>query len=252
MIRILIADDHRLVRVALRQIIERQKIGEVVADVESGEQAVEECRAKSPHVALMDLHMHGIGGLEATRRIVRLDNGCRVVVLTGSVDEPYPSQALKAGATGYVTKQSTLEDVITGIKRAFVGKRYVSPDIAQQLAFKSFGEASNCPFDQLSNREMQITLMVINCHRVHEISENLHLSPKTVNSYRYRIFEKAGRVQRRGARSAGGALRDDQSSGIECGRLSTSPFGRTVTHAHVWPQVWSSCDRVFPTITARR
>lgn len=91
-----------------------------------------------------------------------------------------------------MTKRGAPEDVIVAIKRAYAGKRFVSADIAERLAFQSFDDEANAPFDQLSSREMQIALMVINCQRVQDISAHLHLSPKTINAYRYRIFEKLG------------------------------------------------------------
>ena len=134
--------------------------------------------------------MPGIGGLEATRRITQRDSGIRVVMLTGFEESPYPLQALKAGAAGYLTKKVDANELLKAIKRVFLGKRYLSAEIAQQLAVTSFDEVSEDPFGQLSSREMQIMLMVVNCQKVKEISSNLHLSPKTVNSYRYRIFEK--------------------------------------------------------------
>ena len=190
MIRILITDDHELFRKGLARLLEDEESFEVVGDVDCGERAVELCRDANPHVVLMDLSMPGIGGLEATRRIIRLDGDIRVVVLTARREEPYPSQALKAGASGYVTKTSGIPELVTGVRRAAGGQRFVSADVAQQLALRSFEDTMPCPFDLLSSREMQITLMVVNCQRVQDISEHLHLSPKTVNSYRYRIFEK--------------------------------------------------------------
>ena len=190
MIRTLIADDHKLFRGGLARVLSDVRSVEVVGEAGSGERAIELCREVKPHVVLMDIVMPGIGGLEATRRIVRMEERIRVVVLTACREEPYPSQALKAGACGYVTKASGFDELLAAIRRAFAGHRFVSADVAQKLALRSFEDSENCPFEQLSNREMQITLMVINCHRVQEISSNLHLSPKTVNSYRYRIFEK--------------------------------------------------------------
>ena len=190
MIRILIADDHELFRKGLARVLADEESFEVVGDAENGERAVELCRDAKPHVVLMDLSMPGIGGLEATRRIIRLDGDIRVVVLTARREEPYPSQALKAGASGYVTKTSGIPELVAGVRRAAGGQRFVSADVAQQLALRSFEETVPCPFDLLSSREMQITLMVVNCQRVQDISAHLHLSPKTVNSYRYRIFEK--------------------------------------------------------------
>jgi DNA-binding NarL/FixJ family response regulator len=162
----------------------------IVGEARSGEEAVTMARELSPNIVLMDICMPGIGGLEATRRITQRDAGIRVVVLTGFEDSPYPLQALKAGAAGYLTKKVGADELVKAVKRVFLGKRYLSGEIAQQLAVTNFEEANHDPFGQLSSREMQIMLMVVNCQKVKEISSNLHLSPKTVNSYRYRIFEK--------------------------------------------------------------
>jgi two-component system, NarL family, invasion response regulator UvrY len=162
----------------------------VVGEADSGERALVVARDLKPNVVLMDLRMPGIGGLEATRRLQRVDSGIRVLIVTACEGDPYPSQAMKAGAAGYITKGANAEDLEFAIRRVFLGHRHVSDDVAQQLALRSFESVPECPFDQLSNREMQITLMVISCRKVQQISRDLHLSPKTVNSYRYRIFEK--------------------------------------------------------------
>ncbi len=190
MIRTLITDDHEMFRCGLGRLLGDVVAIDVVGQAASGEESVELCRELVPDVVLMDLVMPGIGGMEATRRIMRLEEDIRVVILTGYSEEPFPQQALKAGACGYVTKSSSLEQLVTAIRRAFAGQRYVSSDVAQQLALRSFEDREGCPFEHLSSREMQVTLMVVNCQRVQDISSNLHLSPKTVNSYRYRIFEK--------------------------------------------------------------
>ena len=190
MIRVLIADDHKLFRIGLQKMLREVQDLKVVGEARSGEEAVAITRDLEPNVVLMDICMPGIGGLEATRRIARLQRDIKVIVVTAMEDSPYPMQALKAGAAGYLTKSVNADELLTAIKRVFLGKRYLSTEIAQQLAVNNFDDQAEDPFVQLSNREMQIMLMVVNCHKVKEISINLHLSPKTVNSYRYRIFEK--------------------------------------------------------------
>ena len=115
----------------------------------------------------------------------------RVIAVTVCDEEPFPTRLMQAGAAGYLTKGAALEEMIKAIRQVFAGQRYISVDIAQQLALKPFqpqGEAS--PFDLLSEREMQIALMIADCQKVQSISDKLCLSPKTVNTYRYRIFEK--------------------------------------------------------------
>ena len=190
MIRVLLADEHRLVRAAVGRVLSEEKGICVVGEATSGEEAVTLCREQSPNVVIINLFMTGIGGMEATRRILRLERDIKVIVLSVHADGPYPEQMLKIGATGFLTKASDTRELIACVRKVFFGQRYVSSDVAQALAFSSFERSDQNPFGNLSNREMQIMMMVVNCHKVHEISGNLHLSPKTVNSYRYRIFEK--------------------------------------------------------------
>ena len=186
----LIVDDHRLVRIGLTRMLADAKGMVIVGEADSGERALGLVRETKPNVILMDLRMPGIGGLEATRRLQRIDAGIRVLIVTACDTDPYPAQAMKAGAAGYITKGANAADLEHAIRRVFLGQRHMSDDVAQQVALRSFDTVPECPFDQLSNREMQITLMVVGCRKVQQISRDLHLSPKTVNSYRYRIFEK--------------------------------------------------------------
>ncbi|MEM1435494.1 MAG: UvrY/SirA/GacA family response regulator transcription factor [Pseudomonadota bacterium] len=190
MIRVLIVDDHRLFRAGLVRMLSEVSTVKLVGEADCGEEAVQLCRDLRPNVVLMDLFMPGIGGIEACRRIVAQKLDIKVLMVSGCIENPFPSQALRAGAVGYVSKSILIDELVTAIKKAFVGKRYLSREVAHQLALNSFNEHADSPFEQLSGREMQIMLMVVNCHKVTEISSNLHLSPKTVNSYRYRIFEK--------------------------------------------------------------
>lgn len=168
---------------------------EVVAQAASGEEAVEFVRGDVPDIVLMDIRMPGIGGLEATRRILRIDDSIRVIVVTACADDPYPTRVMQAGASAYITKSADIKEMIRAIRMAHSGQRYISPEIAQKMALKQLGGDGSeddrlSIFDKLSERELQIAMMVVDCQKVQDISDKLCLSPKTVNSYRYRIFEK--------------------------------------------------------------
>ena len=165
----------------------------VVGQAENGEDALKLVRELDPDVVLMDAKMPGIGGLEATRKMLRQQPEIRVIAVTACGEEPFPSRFLQAGASGYLTKGAAMDEMVKAIRLVHSGQRYISPDVAQELALKPFRtESEVSPFDQLSEREMQIAMMIVNCQKVQEISDKLFLSPKTVNSYRYRLFEKLG------------------------------------------------------------
>lgn len=190
MVRVLLVDDHDLVRVGVKSLLETANGIEVVGEASSGEDALKLVKELQPNVVLMDVKMPGIGGLEATKRIARQYPDTKVLVVTVYADEPYPSRVLQAGAMGYITKGTSLEEMVQAIKMVNVGKRYLSPEVAQQLALKHLNDESQSPFEQLSEREMQVLIMITSGQKVNEISDQLFLSPKTVNSYRYRLFEK--------------------------------------------------------------
>lgn len=192
MIKVLIADDHHLVRLGTSRLLADMEGMDVVGQAASGEEAIDMVRDLKPDVVLMDIQMPGIGGLEATRRCIRLDPDLKVIAVTVHEVEPYPSKLLKAGAHGYLTKHAGVDEMVLAIRKVMSGQRYISSEIAQHLALRPFSDKTKTPFETLSNREMQIALMVIDGHRVTDISESLSLSPKTVNSYRYRVFDKLG------------------------------------------------------------
>ena len=194
MISVLVVDDHDLVRSGITRMLADNPDIEVIGEASSGEAAVDAVRQKRPDIVLMDIRMPGIGGLEATRKILRLDDSIRVIVVTACADDPYPTRVMQAGATAYITKGADLDEMVRAIRKAHSGQRYISPEIAQKMALKQLGgDADDQPeslFDRLSEREMQIAMRVVDCQKVQDISDKLCLSPKTVNSYRYRIFEK--------------------------------------------------------------
>jgi len=154
---LMIVDDHRLVRVALGAMLSEARGMEVVGQAESGEESLTLARELAPNVVLMDLKMPGIGGLEATRRLLRADPGIRVVVVTACSEDPFPAQAIKAGAAGFLTKGASRDELLSAIRKVFLGQRCMSHHIAQHLALKSFDETSGCPFDSLSNHSPRDT-----------------------------------------------------------------------------------------------
>ncbi|MBD1554290.1 UvrY/SirA/GacA family response regulator transcription factor [Pseudomonas typographi] len=191
MIKVLVVDDHDLVRTGITRMLEDIDGFQVIGAAQSGEQALQCARDLRPDVILMDVKMPGIGGLEATRKLQRSFPEIKVVVVTVHEEDPFPTRLLQAGAAGYLTKGAGLEEMVQAIRLVFAGQRYISPQIAQQMALKSFQpQTSGSPFDLLSEREIQIALMIVGCQKVQHISDTLCLSPKTVNTYRYRIFEK--------------------------------------------------------------
>ncbi|WP_213878793.1 UvrY/SirA/GacA family response regulator transcription factor [Pseudomonas sp. dw_358] len=191
MIRVLVVDDHDLVRTGITRMLADVDGLQVIGQADSGEQALTCARELAPDVILMDVKMPGIGGLEATRKLQRSHPDIKVVAVTVCEEDPFPTRLLQAGAAGYLTKGAALDEMIQAIRLVFAGQRYISPQIAQQLALKSFQpQTTQSPFDLLSEREIQIALMIVGCQKVQTISDKLCLSPKTVNTYRYRIFEK--------------------------------------------------------------
>lgn len=192
MIKVLVVDDHELVRTGIARMLDDQEGIRVVGQADSGEQAVQMARDLSPDVVLMDIKMPGIGGLEATRRMLRQDDGLRVIAVTVCEEEPFPSRLMQAGAAGYLTKGADMDEMVRAIKVVNSGQRYISPEIAQTMALRPFATASAAPLDMLSERELQIMMLIVNCHKVQDVADQLCLSPKTVNTYRYRIFDKLG------------------------------------------------------------
>ena len=190
MIKILIIDDHELVRTGLRMILEEVSDFQVVGEVKSGEDGLRFCRKNAPDIVLMDVNMPGIGGLEATKQIVRLSENTRVICLSMHTENPIPAKVMSMGAFGFVTKDAEPQEMILAIHKVAAGQKYIAPDIAQQIAIGKLDMDDKNPFEQLSDRELEITLMLVRGKRVPEIAQSLNISAKTVNTYRDRMFDK--------------------------------------------------------------
>jgi two-component system, NarL family, invasion response regulator UvrY len=189
-INVLIVDDHDLIRYGIKKLLGEARDINVVGEAASGEAAVKLARELNPDIVLMDLKMPGIGGIEATHKLLRANSKIKVIAVTSCNEEPFPYRLVRAGASGYVTKTADVEELLTAIRRVYSGHVYITPEIAQQMALRQATNASKSPFAELSERELQVMWMITHGHKVHEIAEKLCLSPKTVNTYRYRLFEK--------------------------------------------------------------
>ncbi len=189
-VNVVVVDDQLLVRTGLVAMLQADDGIEVVGEAGSTEQALTLCREKRPDVVLLELQLPGVGGLEAIRRIHRNVPDSRIIAVTAHRRSPLPRMALQAGAAGFVTKFVAPDEVLIAIRRVVAGDTYVSSDIANEMAVANNGHGGISPFNLLSDREMQVCMMICHCEKVPHIAEQLHLSTKTVNTYRYRIFEK--------------------------------------------------------------
>lgn len=193
-LRILLADDHTLMRQGLRRILEERSDWEVVAETGNGREAVRQALELKPHVAILDIAMPLLNGIEATRQITRRLPEARVLILSMHSDEAYVAQALRAGARGYLHKDSADTDLIKAVAALAQGKSFFSPAVAsvmlddyvRHLAEKGITDR----FDSLSEREREVFQLIAEGHSNKEIAELLHLSTGTVETHRARTMEK--------------------------------------------------------------
>lgn len=191
-INVLLVDDLDLVRTGIKKMLDTVQGIKVVGEASSGEEALTEARKLNPDVVLMDVRMPGIGGYEATRKLIRAHPDMKVLVVTVCDNDFYPARLLQVGAAGYLTKGATMEEMVQAIRSVHHGQRYISPDIAARLAFRHVSDEDDSPFKSLSERELQVVLMITKGMKVQDIAAKLFLCAKTINSYRYRTFEKVG------------------------------------------------------------
>lgn len=192
MTKILVVDDHDLVRMGIVRMLSDVGGYQVVGDAKSGEEAVTKARMLLPDVVLMDVKMPGMGGLEATKKLIAARPSVKVIAVTACDDDLYPNRLMQAGAKGYVTKGAEFSEIVNAINKVIRGDLYMSTNLAQQMALKNFlgGSHQDSPFEKLSSRELQTAMCIAKGQKVNDIAASFCVSPKTVNSYRYRIFEK--------------------------------------------------------------
>jgi two-component system invasion response regulator UvrY len=190
-LRVILVDDHAIVRAGLRRLIESAKNIEVIEECESGEQLVEAYFRCKPDVTVTDLSMPGIGGLEAIRRIRAKDANARILVLSAHEDVVFPVRVIKAGALGYLSKRTVPEALVRAIYTVARGKTFLERDIAQKMALDGIAGTGD-PFKELTDREFEVFRMLAEGRSVNDVAEKLFLSPKTVGTYQTRILQKTG------------------------------------------------------------
>lgn len=191
MIRVVLVDDHELVRSGFCLILSGQPDIEVVGEASNAEDGLRLLRAVKPDVALVDVHMPGMSGIELTERVQRADLPTRIVILTVVQDAQFPRRLLQSGALGYLTKGCASDELVQAVRAVAKGKRYLDATIAREMALSAVdGEVS--PLDLLSSRELEVALMLARGLAVNEVANHLHLSAKTVSTYKQRLFEKLG------------------------------------------------------------
>lgn len=186
--KVLLVDDHKLIRVGLRKLLEAEPGVEIAGEAENGEDALAMTRDLQPDLIVLDVNMPGMNGMEATRKLARMEPRPRILIVSIHSQEPLPARLLEAGADGYLSKDAAADEILNAMKQLRAGRRYLSADVARQMALNIAGGGS--PLSQLSDREMEVLLMVANGLMIQEISDALHVSPKTVATYRYRLFDK--------------------------------------------------------------
>jgi two-component system invasion response regulator UvrY len=192
MVAVLIVDDHDLIRFSIKTLLAAQRNVTIVGEATSGEQAVQLARSLKPQVVLLDLQMPGIGGMEAARKLLQLNPAPKVIVLTANEEAVLSHHLIRVGVQGFLTKQATIDEIIKAIYQVAAGKNYITSHIAQQMALHQIGRTEQSPLTNLSGREVQVMWMIAQGQTVKSVSQKLFISIKTVNTYRYRLFEKLG------------------------------------------------------------
>jgi two-component system, NarL family, invasion response regulator UvrY len=189
-IRILIVDDHTVVRAGLRQIISEAEEMEVVAEAASAREALEKVASEELDLVLLDVSLPDKNGLEVLKQIKAAYPTVRVLLLSMHAEDQYGIRALKAGASGYLTKESAPEQLIAALRKVSQGGKYITPALAEQIVYSFESDANNPPHENLSDREYEVMCLIASGKTVTEIAEQLFLSVKTVSTYRARVLEK--------------------------------------------------------------
>lgn len=192
MTKVLIADDHPVVREGVRRILQGAVEMEVVGEVGRSDEVLDAARRLKPDVVILDIGMPGPGFLEVLEALPAACPGARALILSAQPEEEYAVRALRGGAVGYLTKGYAPADLIEAVRRVAQGRRYVTAALAEQLALGLVSEAGKPPHEKLSNREFEVLRLIAGGSSLKEIAARLVVNPKTVSSFRARVLEKLG------------------------------------------------------------
>ncbi|NMG45833.1 response regulator [Aromatoleum toluvorans] len=187
-LRLVLADDHAIVRMGFRMLLEGAGAS-IVAEADSGESALSAFAEHQPDVLVMDVTMPGIGGLGALERLLAHHPGARVLMLSAHEDSQIPMRTLRSGATGYLSKRAQPQELVRAVAQVARGQRYVDPELAPQLALAQFG-GSNDPADALTDKEFAVFLQLAKGSSVNQVADTHKLSPSTVGTHLYHIKQK--------------------------------------------------------------
>jgi two-component system invasion response regulator UvrY len=192
MIRILLVDDHAVVRTGFRLLLQARPDIAVVGEADSGETACQRYLELSPDVVVMDIAMPGMGGIEALRRIRAHDPQAKVLALSAHDDPTHARRALREGALGFLSKRSAPETLLAAVSGVGSGQRYIDPRVAQQLALEDIGGTESSPIKRLSEREFDVFIRLARGASVQRIADDLRLSASTVGTHLYNVKQKLG------------------------------------------------------------
>lgn len=190
MIRIVIADDHTMLRGGLKMLLDREPSMELVGEASNGSETIQVVKTTRPNVLLLDVTMPGRGGLDIVKELKQQHPDLHILMLTAHPEDHFAIRCLRNGADGYLTKESAVDELVEAILRVQQGGKYISEELAQQLAFNLQVDYRDAPHETLSDREFQVLLMIAAGQTVSEIAVELSLSVKTISTYRGRILEK--------------------------------------------------------------
>jgi len=192
-IKVLLVDDHAIIREGLRSLLEKQPEMEVIADTEDGRKAVEFVREQLPDVVVMDITMRGLNGIEATRQITRDFPAVKVIALSIHSKKRYVTDMLSAGASGYILKECLFDELVQAIRAVVAGGRYLSPKITDVVVddyVKRLSAVSNSPLETLTSRQREVLQLVAEGKSTKQIALVLHVSTKTIEANRRQIMDK--------------------------------------------------------------